>query len=193
RLAKLFTLIGLLSSILGYLFLLYKGYNLSNEISDQKKELGQLEEIRIEKIKQLTELENQMLQITSSSKDTLTVKKGEKLAKELGIPTGKYFTVKTAEETSLENAKKFEEMGFEYLLDRNVEKSIESFIKSENSYNSYHQVYEIARFLAKNKNRLSDKSSDFWIDAYQTILTKYSWKMPDNYKLKLEENLKLKS
>lgn len=188
--SRLFTLIGIIASIIGYLFLLYQGYNLNNEIIERKSEINQLEELRIEKIKHLSEIENRLIQITSSSRDSLTVRQGEDLAKEFGIPTGKHFKETTPEETNLENAKKFEEMGFQYLLERNIDKSIESFIQSENSYNGYHSVFEIARFLERNKAKLSDKESDLWNDTYQTLLSKYSWKMPEDYKTKLQEQVK---
>jgi hypothetical protein len=187
---RVFTLIGIITSIIGYLFLMYKGFDLNEEIAKKRKEINQLEELRLEKSMQLREIESRLLEITSNSRDSLTVQQGEELAEELGIPTGKHFKVTSVEETSLENAQEFEKMGFEYLLERNVDKSIEFFIKSENSYNSYHQVYEIGRFLIKNKSKLTDNKSNYWLQTYQTILSEYSWKMPEKYREALEEQLK---
>ena len=187
---KLFTLIGIFGTIIGYVFLLYKGYTLNNEIRDKKNEINGLEMLRVEKVKQLTDLENKLLQITSTSKDSNTVAQGKKLSMELGIPTGNYFKVTSAEETNLENARKFEELGYESLLKKDLDNSIDAFIKSENSNNGYHQVYEIARYLIKNKAKLSDKDSDYWKVAYQTIISQYGWRMPENYKIKFQEQVK---
>jgi len=190
RHVKLFTLIGVFATVIGYVFLFYEGYTLSNEIIDKKKEIDHLESLKVEKVKELTELENKIIEITSTSKDTNTVRQGKELAMERGIPLGNNFKVTSQNETSLENAEKFEALGFDYLLSKDVTASIDAFIKSENSYNGYHQVYEIAKYLIKNKDKLSTGSSDYWKVAYQTILSQYTWKMPEKYKLKLQEQVK---
>lgn len=86
-----------------------------------------------------------LARITSSSKDPNTVKQGDQLAKDLGIPTDKNFIITTKENANLQLAEKYEEDGFQFLLTKDVNSAISSFIKSENSYNGYHQVYEIAQ------------------------------------------------
>jgi len=75
-------------------------------------------------------------------------------------------------------AKLHEREGFSNLINKDIEGAINSFNSSETSYNSYHQVYEISRYLNSNKDKLKDKESPFWKEAYTKILTDMSWKMP---------------
>lgn len=82
-------------------------------------------------------------------------------------------------------AKLHEDEGFSRLINKDVEGAISSFNASEASYNSYHQVYEIGRYLNSNKEKLKDKSSPFWKEAYSKILTDMSWKMSEDIKTKL--------
>ncbi|MEN2401648.1 hypothetical protein GKZ90_0017795 [Flavobacterium sp. MC2016-06] len=84
-------------------------------------------------------------------------------------------------------AKKFEDEGFLYLLNKDVNNAIDSFTKSENSYNGYHMVYDIAIYLNKNKDQLSSNNSENWKSVYNTILSKYNWKIPEKYISKLKE------
>ena len=81
-------------------------------------------------------------------------------------------------------AKLHESEGFSNLINKDVEGAINSFNSSEASYNSYHQVYEIGRYLNSNKEKLKDKDSPFWKEAYTKILTDMSWKMPEDVKAK---------
>jgi hypothetical protein len=87
-------------------------------------------------------------------------------------------------------ARLWESKGFMYLLDKDVNNAIEAFTNSENSYNQYHQAYEISRYLTENKSKLLDNTSEFWKTAYRKIATDYSWKMPLNIKNQLLENSK---
>lgn len=194
---RLFTLIGIIATIIGYIFLIYKGYTLNEEISDKfekvkrlNEEISMLEKSRDRLQKTNKEADIGLVKMVSSSKDPNTIKQGEQLIKDLGIPTDKNFTITSKENINNENAKKYEEDGFQFLLDQDVNSAINSFIKSENSYNSYHQVYEIARYLTKNKERLSDKNSISWKEVYIKILSEYSLKMPEQFKIKLQEKVK---
>jgi hypothetical protein len=82
-------------------------------------------------------------------------------------------------------AKLHESEGFSNLINKNVEEAISSFNASESAYNSYHQVYEISRYLTSNKDKLKDKTSPFWKEAYTKILTDMSWKMPNGVRTEL--------
>lgn len=106
-----------------------------------------------------------------------------------------YSTIKTASPLRFiksvsknpELAKQFENEGFAYLLNKDIDNAITSFTKSENSYNGYHMVYDIAIYLNKNRNQLANGSIESWKPVYEIILSKYGWGMPDTYKLKLKE------
>ncbi|WP_264530297.1 hypothetical protein [Flavobacterium sp. N502540] len=80
------------------------------------------------------------------------------------------------------NAKKHELAGFKFLIDKDVNSAIESFTESENSYNGFHNVYEIGRYLSKNKDNLLNKNATEWKSVYKMIDTKYSWEIPEIYK-----------
>ena len=84
-------------------------------------------------------------------------------------------------------AKLHESEGFSNLINKDVEGAINSFNASETSYNSYHQVYEIGRYLNSNKGKLKDKNSPFWKEAYSKILNDMSWKMPADIKRAISE------
>ncbi len=86
-----------------------------------------------------------------------------------------------------ESALVWEALGFKYLIDKNLDNAIQAFEKSENSYNTFHQVYEIARFLKSEKSKVSSESDIDWGIIYKTVLNKYSWKMPEDAKKKLEQ------
>lgn len=87
-------------------------------------------------------------------------------------------------------AKQFEDEGFSYLLSKDIDNAIDSFTKSENSYNGYHMVYDIAIYLNKSRNQLSNNNVENWKPVYNTILSKYNWKMPEKYRSQLEEQAK---
>lgn len=84
-------------------------------------------------------------------------------------------------------AKQFEDEGFAYLLNKDIDNAIISFTKSENSYNGYHMVYDIAIYLNKMRDQLSVDNIENWKSVYSIILSKYNWKMPEKYKSKLQE------
>ncbi len=80
--------------------------------------------------------------------------------------------------------------GFTSLLDKNIEEAISAFSRSENAYNSFHQVYEIGIYL-KNMNQSQQRKDDnFWRTIYKDLLEKYSWKMPNAIKIELKERIK---
>lgn len=77
--------------------------------------------------------------------------------------------------------------GFNFLLNKDVQNAITAFRNSEEAYNSFHQVYEIANYLSKHETKLKDKNSAYWDTALKTIGREYSWKMPLEIKKKLLE------
>jgi hypothetical protein len=96
-------------------------------------------------------------------------------------------TYSTNISTDFGTARDLETKGFDYLLKKDLANAINSFISSENAYNKYHQVYEIANYLTANKAKLGDSSSPFWKEAYFTIYTSFSFGMPEAVKAKMKE------
>ena len=80
-------------------------------------------------------------------------------------------------------AEEHEKLGFESLLNKDINSSINHFKSSENCFNGYHQVYEIYLFLLRKKSSLVTEND--WRELYREIVNKYSWKMPKEYKDKL--------
>ncbi|SEE21149.1 hypothetical protein SAMN04487765_1775 [Tenacibaculum sp. MAR_2010_89] len=76
--------------------------------------------------------------------------------------------------------------GFSLLIDKDIEGAILAFSESENAYNSFHQVYEIEKYLKSKLQSEEVKSDEFWKIIYKDLLEKYSWKMPKIIKFKLE-------
>ncbi len=77
----------------------------------------------------------------------------------------------------------WEEKGFSYLVEKNIDGAIESFDQAEDIYPTYHSVYEISRYL---KNEKSSKAIN-WDNIYAKILKDYSWGMPQVYNEKLKK------
>jgi hypothetical protein len=81
-------------------------------------------------------------------------------------------------------AKRFEDEGFNHLINKDIDNAIKSFTKSENSFNGYNMVYDIAFYLKKNRNELLNNDIDGWKTMYAILQAKYSYKMPEKYKSK---------
>lgn len=88
--------------------------------------------------------------------------------------------------SSTELAIEYERLGFESLINRDVNKAISYFKQSEDSYNGFHSVYDIYIYLLRNKNKLIDPYSEEWNVVYFDVLNKYSWGMPEVYRNKFE-------
>lgn len=85
----------------------------------------------------------------------------------------------------LKAAQKWEEIGFDLLIKKDMVGAIEAFDKSENSYPTYHQVYEISNYLKKFLEKTGkDILDSSWKEIYKIIQDKYSYGMPINYKEK---------
>jgi len=79
-------------------------------------------------------------------------------------------------EKIVSKAKEFEIAGFQALVEKDIDEAISCFITSENSYNSYHASYEIANYLRKNKQFVSEP--DFWEKTYKYVIKHFSSYIP---------------
>ena len=90
-----------------------------------------------------------------------------------------------------EQAGDLELKGFTFLLEKDVDAALQAFTAAEKSWPTYHSVAEIRKLLADSRNTLiaapKDGKSEAWSNLYRTLLTKYSWGMPDEVKKKLSE------
>lgn len=88
------------------------------------------------------------------------------------------------------NAKDLEKRGFESLLDKDIEESIILFRQAEDSYNGYHNCYEISNYLIRNKGELKNMDSPLWNELYKKIVTDWSWGLSKDIKSKFENLIK---
>lgn len=189
---RLLPIIGIALTLIGFFYLTYKTNNLNDRKKSLVEDINELESIKAGLTKELKKSDTiikRQDKIIEKSSDPATVEEGKELKRQLIEPNSVFFTVTEKDDNNIDNAKKFESEGFDFLLSKDVEQAISSFIKSENSYNSYHQVYGIAKYLKKNKNKLTDSNSVFWTEAYQNILIDYSWKMPTSTKKKIQAEI----
>lgn len=187
---RILPIIGITLTLIGYLYLTVQTFNLNERKSVLNNEIAKLESIKIRltnEAKTKNTIINLQDKIISQSSDTVTVKKGIELRKSINEPIAEHFVVTKKENSSLEQAQIFEMNGFRYLLEMDITNAITAFRKSENSYNGFHQVYEITVYLEKNRSKLSNENSELWREVYLTLLKDYSWRMPKDIKEKLTE------
>ncbi|MHB1106205.1 MAG: hypothetical protein ACYCZ2_07570 [Lutibacter sp.] len=187
---RILPIIGITLTLIGYLYLTVQTFNLNERKNVLNNEIAELESIKIRltnEAKTKNTIINLQDKIISQSSDTVTVKKGIELRKSINEPIAEHFVVTKKENSSLEQAQIFEMNGFRYLLERDIINAIIAFRKSENSYNGFHQVYEIVVYLEKNRSKLSNENSELWREVYLTLLKDYSWRMPKDIKEKLTE------
>jgi hypothetical protein len=76
----------------------------------------------------------------------------------------------------LATAKEKEREGFQNLIDGDYDQAIKSFQESEDSFNSYHNAYDIAKLLRDNKSRLDDPAVKK--EVFKTIVNKHAYGAP---------------
>lgn len=104
-------------------------------------------------------------------------------------PSGGSFEKISKAQNNISLAKSYEKQGFAALVNKDLDKAIECFTKSENSYNGFHMAYDIGFYLSKNPNKVKLQARDIqaWKNVYQKILKDYSWRMPEDAKAQLTQ------
>jgi len=80
--------------------------------------------------------------------------------------------------SKLQIASQKEREGFENLIAGKYDDAIKSFQASEDAYNSYHQVYELARLLRSRRQDMNDENKRK--ETFQIIVDKYSYGAPSD-------------
>ena len=81
--------------------------------------------------------------------------------------------------TDLSAASTLESKAFDLLAQNRIDAAIDAFDKADDSYNGYHQVYEIGRYLKQNKEQLAGvDSAQARKDAFAHIATTMNYGMP---------------
>ncbi|MBF0227711.1 MAG: adenylate/guanylate cyclase domain-containing protein [Desulfobacterales bacterium] len=81
----------------------------------------------------------------------------------------------------------WEEKGFNYLLEKNINDALYAFSKAEEIWPDYHHVSEIRVLLNNEKD--SDENDNKWKRIFSIIISKYSWGIPSEIKKQMDEFL----
>lgn len=188
---RILPVLGIAFMLLGYFFVGWQIKNLETRKNTLQTEIAQLERSKSSltlQSKERDEIITRQNDIIKDSKDSKTQAQGEALSKALENSTV-FTTLINSSKDGLKLAKEMEKRGYQALLDKNVKDAIRYFKDSENSFNGYNQVYEIAFYLNGTQKDLLSKNSDQWKKAYKKILSDFSWKMPTEFKAKLIKRL----
>jgi hypothetical protein len=187
--------IGLALILIGYFYYTF-------ELIEAKKELDHIERTKLNLNNELKDLENQRIiaintlkqydslktlqqQIINSSNDAKTVQAGKALITMVSNKTAQLSAPVDANNKNLTLAEEMEKQGFTYLLNKDLNNAVSSFKSSENAFNGYHVVYEIALYLERNSIAVA-QNPDNWKVIYKKLLKDYSWNMPAEIKSKLQ-------
>lgn len=202
--AGLLSLAGIVIIVAALLFSAYylsnqvvESQKLSREIEDKQRELTESDRKLSERKKDLQETEKAFLdyqnavenKFPGASKVALeeTIKENPQ-AKEIIQDIKTSVTPKTSvspvvsvtpnpvSSDKLKIAQAKEREGFQALISGNYDVAIAAFQESENIYPSYHNVYELARILRKNKAQMNDPVKKK--EVFQTISNQYSYGAP---------------
>lgn len=80
--------------------------------------------------------------------------------------------------SKLQIASQREREGFEHLIAGKYDDAIKAFQASEDAYNSYHQVYELAKLLRSRRQDLNDENKRK--EVFQVIVDKHSYGAPSD-------------
>jgi hypothetical protein len=187
---RLLPILGIGLLIAGYLYLTYASVQLNDQISEKKKELTKKNE-ELERVDSILKSKYEQL----DSNINFIKRKNPRLASQLdsinkNYPKAITFQVTPVEKRSAKEAQKWETTGFNFLLAKDITNAIDAFKKSENAYNGYNLVYDIAKYLDGNKKDLQNPNSENWKKVYRKIVTDFSWRMPKKIKTELLEKSK---
>jgi hypothetical protein len=76
----------------------------------------------------------------------------------------------------LSTAKEKEREGFQSLIDGDYDGAIKSFQEAEDSFNTYHNVYDIAKLLRENRSRIDDPAVKK--EVFKTIVNRHAYGAP---------------
>lgn len=94
-----------------------------------------------------------------------------------------------------DQARELEQLGFEHLVKRELVPALEAFQAAARLWPDYHNVTEITRLLRENRSRLTGPgdTAAAWLDIYKTLLTRFSWGMPQAVRADLKRTVDSKS
>lgn len=85
-----------------------------------------------------------------------------------------------------ELAKEWERKAFEALIRKDIDAAVAYFTKTNAVYDTYHQAYELARYLESQKPEMLSAGEAEWQDLYKTVLKQFSYGMPGDIRQQME-------
>lgn len=190
------TLIGVLFVAASLLFSFYQLHKLDKDIAEKQKQSAGLDQKLDDKQRELDYREEQVRErqklaekyeqtlaqlIESVPKDTLdqSIKENPQIKQVVeevknAPPTQPISNTQPTKDKATALAKERE--GFQALISGDYGSAIAAFQAAENSYNSFHNVYELTRLLRKNRAQMSDPMKRK--EVFQTIVKQYSFGAP---------------
>jgi tetratricopeptide (TPR) repeat protein len=170
------------------------GNTLQDELLLQKDYLDKIRENRadVNKVeeyvgKAIESIENAQKGI---KKEVQTIQ--EAIPQGLNPELGKASPIVEQKGTTVQNpntANGWETLGFDYILDKEVNKAIEAFSHAEKIWPDYHNVSEIRKLLIQNRGELEQAASPKWKEIYQKVTTRFSWGMPSDVRNKMQKHI----
>jgi len=80
-----------------------------------------------------------------------------------------------------------ERRGFEALLSRDLDAAVDAFDEARGVWPSYHNVAELGRALREWSDRPGDLTDADWLQLYRDTITRYSWGMPEDLRVRMRE------
>jgi len=195
-----FTLAGVLIVVASLLFSSFQLYNLNNEIDAKRKKSAELDLELADKRLEIENKDRQLLEartdrdekaqdlavvIESIPQETLkqTVEKNpeikqivEQVKEAKPITRPNPISNRPAQPKDKKTALEKEREGFQALIAGNYDGAMAAFQASEDAYNSFNNVYELARLLRSNKSQMNNPAKRK--EVFQTIVKKYSFGAP---------------
>jgi hypothetical protein len=176
------------------------GLKLGPRVAEIKENVQvELEDIR-KLVKEIQSSSSESSKVSSVSKDIITRIDGLNtgIDKEISLLRQEAGNVQQSSKQNLPTtsdnksmARIWEAKGFEFLVTKDIDLAIDAFTKAEGFWGDYHNVAEIKRLLIKNRDKLIESKNTVedgpWKHLYKTLLSKYSWGMPMDVRVKLRE------
>ncbi len=201
-LMRLIPIVGISCIIIGYIYIVITGMRLDTNLKEKENELKVKQEMcdsldkvlaqKIEANKVLEQAKESLAELATENNPGAAPEVDSVIAcsqreiYDIDKSTDLSFQVTPRKERDSVEAKKWENKGLACLKKKDVLGAIEAYTKSENAYNGYRSVYEIAIYLEKNKEKLLDPASPEWAITYAKFDADYGYSLSPKIKTELQ-------
>ena len=136
-------------------------------VSEQTREAAQAVETKLSSLRSNLDREAQALRQAAIPQQAQSPHSPVQMSPALALPTAR-----------AEEAARFERAGFEAILERRYDDALRAFERAREVWPEYHNVAEIADYLARMRANHAPLDPADWAMLDRTLLTRYSWGMP---------------